>query len=375
MSNLPTRLQRVGMSVSLCILISGTAAGCAFNKGGTPVATNAPATTAFSKAAVLAAGLASLGHASGPINGTMKVGSETRTLSGTVTLNGKASQINLVESGQSDVTLNEILIANHRYTSPDGKIWIDRGTKAAGTSLAAVLAAADTKFDAGVSTVDGVKAHQILTAPDKVDVAPALGIDTWTFDNETTILRVWADDAGKPLGFGASMSWQVTIGGEKQDVSADLDVMFTYTSPSDITAPATPWQWIQDNDAGIAFGLPKSWGKRSSSAKLTLYSLQGTKSDLGYSHVDGGNESIEQAAQDVARGLSGNTSSPESISLASERAMRLTNDNTKAGMYLVEVIVIHETIGYVVATAGSRDDKPAVDTLADQIFSTVEFTR
>ena len=55
--------------------------------------------------------------------------------------------------------------------------------------------------------------------------------------------------------------------------------------------------------------------------------------------------------------------------------MRLTNDNTKAGMYLVEVIVIHETIGYVVATAGSRDDKPAVDTLADQIFSTVEFTR
>ena len=41
-----------------------------------------------------------------------------------------------------------------------------------------------------------------MTAPDKVDVAPALGLDTYTFDQETTTLRIWADDAGKVLGFG-----------------------------------------------------------------------------------------------------------------------------------------------------------------------------
>jgi hypothetical protein len=375
-SKLPSALRRAGAVACVCLFIGGAVTGCAWGKNSNSASTLAPATTSYKKAAALASNLASLGRVSGPINGTMTVGSDQLTLTGTVTLNGRDSQIGLVQSGQDQRTVDEIVLGGHRYSSPDGQLWIDRGAKAGGTSLAAVLAAADTKLDEGVTTVDGVKAHKILTAPDKVDVAPALGIDTWTFDEETTTLRVWADDAGKPLGFGASMSWKVTIGGAQEVVSTDLDAMFTYTSPDDITVPNAPWQWIQDNASGVAFGLPKGWSKSASStAKFTNYSLPGTKNSLVYTHLDAGKETLDQAAQDVASSLTGKRTGPESTWLASEPARHLTNDSTQAGMYLTENVVLHETVGYIVAVGGSRTDKPAIDSLANQIFSTFEFTR
>jgi hypothetical protein len=378
MSNLPTGLRRAGAGICVCVLVCGAVTGCAGLKNNNSSSTLAPATTAYKKAAALAANLASLGQVSGPINGTMKVGSDQLTLTGTVTLSGHSSQINLVESGQSDVTVDEILMGNHRFTSPDDKIWIDRGTKAAGTDLAAVLAAADTKQDAGVSTVNGVKVHKILTAPDKVDVAPALGIDTRTFDNESTTLRVWADDAGKPVGFGAAMSWKVTIGGAQKDVSADLDVMFTYTSPTDIAAPTSPWQWIEDKPTGIAFGLPKGWSKNaaaSAQSKTTVYSIPATRDVLDYAAVAVGTDTLDQYAKDAIAGVNDNTSSPTATSLAREPASSVTIDSTKAGTYGVMVVAIHETVGYMVMIAGPRTDKPPVDALVDQILSTVEFTR
>ena len=373
MRHWPSELRRAGAAVCVCVLACGAIAGC---KNGTVTPSAAPTLTTFKNAAALSTNLASLGQLSGPINGTMKVGSESRTLSGTVTIDGRSSQIDLVENGQSQVTIDEIVESGHRFTSPDGKIWIDRGPKAAGSSLAATLAGADTATDAGVGTVGGVKAHRIPTAPDKVDVAPALGIDTSTFDDESTTLRVWADDSGKPLGFGATMSWKVTIGGTQEDVSADLDVMFTYTSPAQIKTPDAAWQWIEDKSTGVAFALPAGWSKSAASTSTTIsYVNQASRNVFVYTSVDAGTETLDQATKEVASSLKGATASSQSATIASETASRFADDDTSSGVYQAVFVTVHETLGYILSVGGPRTGKPAVDDLADQILSTIEFTR
>ena len=370
-------LRQGGAFVVVLMLAAGTVAGCGFNKGGTAI--SAPPITEYKPAAALAANLASLDGVSGPLHGTMKIGSETRTLTGTATLNNHASQVELVESGKSDVTRDEIVVGNHSYKSDDDKIWIDRGTKVGAASLAAVLAAADTTRDAGVSSIDGVTAHKILTGPDKVDVAPALGIDTETFDNESTTLRVWADDAGKPVGFGATMSWQVTLGGVRQNVTTELDVMFTYTTPAEIKVPAAPWQWVEDQTTGIAFGLPGGWGKSPTSTPTYItYAQTAERHVLVYSSLNAEGMSLSDAMNAARSGLSTDTrgaSNTESATLGSEPAQRLATEGTKSGDYGVMVVSIHETMGYIVYVAGPVAGKAAIESLADQILSTVEFTR
>jgi hypothetical protein len=180
------------------------------------------------------------------------------------------------------------------------------------------------------------------------------------------------------VGFGAAMSWKVTIGGAQKDVSADLDVMFTYTSPTDIAAPTSPWQWIEDKPTGIAFGLPKGWSKNaaaSAQSKTTVYSIPATRDVLDYAAVAVGTDTLDQYAKDAIAGVNDNTSSPTATSLAREPASSVTIDSTKTGTYGVMVVAIHETVGYMVMIAGPRTDKPPVDALVDQILSTVEFTR
>jgi hypothetical protein len=69
------------------------------------------------------------------------------------------------------------------------------------------------------------------------------------------------------------------------------------------------------------------------------------------------------------------TTSPQPGSIASESASRFTDDSTKSGVYQDVGVALHENLGYIVSIGGPRTSKPAVDSLADQILSTVEFTR
>ena len=372
-----SELRRAGATICVCILIGGVVTGCAGNKTGNTVPTRAPATTAYKNASALATNLASLGSVSGPIHGTITVGSNEHTLSGTVSLTRGASQVSLLESGQDQVIADEIVLGSHRYTSPDDKIWIDRGSKADSTGLAAALAGADTTQDAGVGTVDGVKAHKILTTPDKMDIAPALGIDTWTYDNESTTLRVWANDAGKPVGFGASMSWRVTLGGVQQEVATELDVMFTYTSPVQIEAPTSPWKWVEDKPAGIAFALPTAW-KRSpvnDALGVTTYLDPASADAVAYNDGLVGNLSLADATKKIGDQRKDTPSGTQIIEVGAEDASWMTYHRTKQKDYQVVAIAVHETIVYQIFLLGDPAKESALDSLARQVFATVEFTR
>ena len=365
--------RRAGAAICLCAIAGSAVVGC---RGSGAVPSPTPAPTHYANYQRLATSLTYPGQLSGPLKGTLKIGSDTFPLSGTVSLDGENSQIDLSEDGSSQVTAHEIVIAGHRYTSPDGTLWIDRGAETKGASLAEVLAAANTAVDYGTSTVDGVRAHKILTGPDVVDVAPALGIDTGTFDNESSTLGVWAVGSGKLLGFVASMSWQVTLGGAQETVSADLDVMFTYTSPVQIAAPDKPWQWIEDKPVGIAFAIPPGWAKDSSSTKTsTYYSLRAEREIMGYIQMDVTPLSLDQFTGAAASGLQIGTGNSHTTSLAFEPAERVSAGDAKTGVYAVMVTSIHETLGYMIMVGGPSTVTQALDNLTDQILSTVEYTR
>jgi hypothetical protein len=340
-------------------------AGCAGKKTASPAMPSATATypAPYAQSTKLAGSLAALDQVGGPIVGTVKVDSTTRPLTGLVSIKGGATKVRMLEGDPTTYISDEIVVGGHRYTSPDDNIWIDRGAKSAGSGLVKALAAADTAVDSGVETVTGISAHRLVTAADKVDVAPALGIDTGTFDEETTTLRIWADDAGKPIGFGASMSWKVTLGGQTQAVAVDFDVMFAAESSVDILVPAKAWQWHEDRPGGIAYGYP---GKLA-----TVDSTVNTQAESA------AKKSLSQITKEWVDALPNAPSGAQSIVMGGEEAtwMSVTVTVTGKKQYVVVAIVLHETIGYAVTVSGDPADHMQLDAQALQVFSTVEFTR
>jgi hypothetical protein len=346
------------------MLVAGVLGGCAPKKSSNSAQPSAAASypAPYGQSAKLAANLAALDQVSGPIVGTMKVGSDSRPLTGLVSIKSGATRIRMLEGDPTTYISDEIVVGGHRYTSPDDSIWIDRGATSAGGSLVKALAAANTTVDSGIGTVTGISAHKIVTPADQVDVAPALGIDTWTFDEETTTLRIWADDAGKPIGFGASMSWKVTLGGQSEDVALDFDVVFAAEQPDEILDPAKAWPWKEDKAAGIALADPGDLAK----VKVTV----------SWKATDAGKLTLSEATKEFVDGMGSDTpSGTQSIVMGSEDAYWMSVNRTELGDYVVVGLVVHETVFYDILVSGNKADHAAIDAQAIQIFSTVEFTR
>jgi outer membrane lipoprotein-sorting protein len=373
---MPSALRRAGAAICVSLLAASVLSGCAQKKA-TP-APSANPTVAFAKSAELTANLAALDQVSGSVQGTMTVGTTNRTLSGTVSLNGKSSQIMMVEGGATQEVLDEIVVADHRYTSRDDKTWIDRGTEAAGADLKSLLATADTALDSGISKIGTVSGHKILTAPDKVDLAIALGIDIWTFDEETTTLRIWSDDTGKPIGFGGSMSWKQTIGGVSTDVTVELDVMFNTAAPADIEAPENPWQWIEDKPTGIALAIPADWKPTdvNKDLGLTTYYDSASGTNVAFMNLgDAGTATVTQVSDAIVAKINDKPSAAQSVVIGSEDARWMSVHRSAQNDYEVVAIVVHETLAYEILVVGEPADENAVDAQALQIFSDIEFTR
>jgi hypothetical protein len=360
---MPSVLRRAGTALCFSVLVCVAVSGCAPKKSTDSSPSAAASFTAnphYGAAAALAANLAGLTQVSGDVQGTMTVGSDARPLSGKVLINASSTNVVLGVGGSSPQTSAEIVVDGHRYTSPDNTIWIDRGTKAPGTGVVSLLATADTSADAGVGKVGDISAHKILTAADKLDVATALGFDIWTFDRETTTLRIWADDAGKPLGFGASMSWRVMLGADYKDVTMELDVLFTSTDPVKIVAPTSLWTWKEDRPNGIALGYPPKTG-----VNLTL----------NYACAGAGTETLSQITKKFVDASTDTPSGTRSVLIGSEDAFWMTVERTKSKDHLAIAIVIHEKVACQILIFGSSADAQKIDAQALKIFSTVEFTR
>ena len=372
-------LRQAGAAVCVCLIVAGVMAGCAPNMPGNSAHASATATypAPYAQSAKLGASLATLDQVGGPIVGTMKVGSNSRPLTGLVSIKGGATEIRMLVGDPTTFISDEIVVGGHRYTSPDDNVWIDRGAKPASSSLAKTLAAADTTVDSGIDTVTGISAHKIVTPADVVDVAPALGIDTWTFDQETTTLRIWADDAGKPIGFGASMGWTVTLGGQTQAVAIDFDVMFAAEAPLEILAPAKAWQWIQDKPAGIAFGVPSTWKPSdiNSSMGVTSYVDPAKGYLVTYVQQSAGDKSLTDVTKSLVDSMADTPGGTQSIVVGSEDASLLSAHRTKQNDYEAVALVVHETVEFEVLVVGAPADVAGTDAIFSQILATVEFTR
>lgn len=374
---MPSSLRRAGAAICVGLVATSVLSGCAPKKA-TPSPTPGPTAVAFAKSAELATNLAALNQASGSIQGTLTMGTEQRPLSGSVSLNGGSSQIMMIEGGPNPVILDEIVVAGHRYTSRDDKTWVDRGAKAAGSDLKSLLATAETALDFGVSKVGTISGHKIHTAADKVDLAVALGIDIWAFDEETTTLRIWSDDTGKPIGFGGSMSWKQYVGGASKAVTAELDVMFSAAAPVEIKAPESPWQWMEDKPAGIALGIPSDWKPTDVNKDLgaTTYYDSVSGRNVAYMNLgDAGTATVTQVTDAIVAKINDTPSARKSIVIGLEDARWMSVHRSAQSDYAVVAIVVHETLAYEILVVGDSGDENAVDAQALQIFSATEFTR
>jgi hypothetical protein len=290
-----------------------------------------------------------------------------------VALNGTSSQIELAVNGTITQNYDEIVVGGRRYTSRDASIWADRGAKAAGTDLASMLAQASTSQDAGINTVEGIVGHEIMSPQDKVDVAPAMGLDIWTFDRETTTLHIWADPNGKPIGFGASMDWRVMIGGTYEDVASNFDVMFDSTTPVTIAAPPKPWKGEDDRLRGIDFAYQGDnadanstvrWGV-SDPGKMTLSDAIGQAQDSVAGFASGTNSTLIDS-EDAFWFTTANQ-----IHI-SQLNMTITANTTD---HLAVLMVIHEKLLYTIVVIGAASDQIKLDLFAMDVFASVEFTR
>jgi hypothetical protein len=371
LSHTPSLLRRAGAALAVCIVLGGVLSGCALRKTGPSPSPSASFNPHFAKSTELAANLKALGPVSGDLQGTMSIGNDKLALSGSVTLNDTASRIRFVESAKTSLIFVETVVGGSRYTSHDDKIWANRGAKRKGEDLATLLANADTSVDAGVGAINKISAHKIMTAPDKMDVAVALGLDTWTFDQETTTLRVWASDAGKVLGFGASMSWKMFQGSDLLDVTADFDVMFLSTTPVSITAPAKPWTWVENGPMGIAFAYP---AENSTADNAVRYSVDTAGSTTLADAISQG--------QNAVAGFAGGTNSTVVDSEDAMWFITSSSFNSKwihvtvtAANHLAVLMVIHEKLLYTIVVIGNPKGQLSLDVMAVQMFSTIEFTR
>ncbi len=384
MRHLTSIMRRLGAAICVCIVVGGVVSGCAKKPSDSgPAATPVPSATPYGQSAALARNLANIDEASGSVHGTMKVGSVSRPLTGTVTITGTSSQVMLVAGGSDQTKWDEIVTGGHRYTSQDDQVWVDRGVKEAGTSLSSVLSNADTTVEAGQGTISNIPAHKMVTAADKLDVATGLGLDTWTFDNPTTTLRIWADDAGKLVGFGTTMDWKEQLGGKDVVVSMDLDVAFNTagaiasSSPVKVAAPTGLWKWIENKPIGIAFAVPPDWESSDLNAKMNglTYISSTTGQTWICLHQDASGYTALTFAEAAIAGYNDKPDSQRATTVDSEGATWLNIHRTKQKDYAVEVAVVHEKVGFQLVVLGAKGDESATDALAQQILTSVEFTR
>jgi hypothetical protein len=220
-----------------------------------------PDTKLYSQAVALRKNLAALTVASGKIQGTLTAGPDTMPLSGTFAMAGGASQIKIVEgkADQSPQYVEEIVKGGIRYTSRDDIVWVNRGKKPAAATFPAVLRGATTDQDAGIATIQDRQLHRIVSPANSADMALALGLDLNKVSGPDSRLRIWADDTGHPVGFGATIQWGRIIDGQPKAYVMEFDVIFAAGAAAPIAAPRSPWRFISDDANAVAFALPAGW--------------------------------------------------------------------------------------------------------------------
>jgi hypothetical protein len=384
--------RRTGLSMSLaCVLALVVAvAGCGSTAKPTasptprptatptPVPTSSfpePSTTPFAKSSQLGTNLAGLARASGKIQGTLLEGTESRKLSGTIAFKGPDSSIDLIEGGVTDAHRDEIVVAGKRYLRIDDGPWVSQGAKPSGTGLLATLKAAGSGADEGIRQLGTKSYHRIVSVGNTVDVAGALGLETWNWTEVNSRLRIWADDAGKPVGFGATLTWSEPIAGLATFCDLEIDVLFDASPKVSIAAPKGAWKWIVDTDREISFAVPAAWATDTIEAMPDAGAYLGKgQGEFAYQRLQTGGAALELLADSLVKGAGIEPDSRSYCAAGGRRAICLLTSVPTSKVFMIETLAVQGGWAYVLVFYGSQTQKVANQKLNDEIVATVEIT-
>jgi hypothetical protein len=340
----------------------------------TASASIAPAPTGqlnFARAAELHANLAALTQASGAITGTLRVASTSSKITGSIGFNASGSSIAFNQDGKA--MTSEIVAGGTRYLRFAAGPWVNHGPKQKDATLAATLGGADSSSDIGIQAFAGKQLHRIESPIASLNVAEGLGLDTSQWVNPTGTFRVWADDAGVAVGFGASLLWSQANAGHLVDCRLEIDVKFDTKPKVSVAAPKDSWAWITDNSEGISYAVPAKWVKDAKPASPYAFTYTASDGKLAEYSLPAQSQTLDffvGVYTDALTAKSLKAGNAVSADLAGESA---TVVPTSTSRYTVAVLAIHANRIYTFVFVGNANAAASAK-LYGGILDTIRWT-
>jgi hypothetical protein len=213
---------------------------------------------------------------SGPITGTMSVGTLEGTISGAMSVQGgnSAFHATIEVPGLATSSSYQVKVDGREYQSSDGILWFEVGPATGGAPASgssdggldeAMMVAALTVTDQGVVTKLGRPLHRLVpdTAADLT--AADFGLTGPSAVDATGTIEFYAHDDGTLAVMTVSLAWNADLGGGST-VPARIAMDFTFDDEAvaEIRPPDVVWSRFTSEQHGYTIGYPSAWYLRAS---------------------------------------------------------------------------------------------------------------
>ena len=378
-----------GLVVVACIVVAcgGGAASVAPTDTPAPSVTPKPAPTpspspADVSAPFLKAITAPTFSAVTTLTGTIKVGANTGTLTGTGKLSGSDSdQVITIKTASTSSVQSSTSIGSTNWSKEDPGPWLeDPATATPRKGLDDFLRGLTAVKDLGIETRDGKKLHHLQPVAGDAIPAEFVGFaNSANAKDGAFTIDFYATDDGTPAILVLAGTWTVVNG----DAEAPAEVTFNAAlsevgTPQSITAPEDVWVRYHSKALDYTMAHPADWTVTSAKDKDT-YLLNGQ----GYVYValsPAYKGTTAKFAADLKvsykKPFGGDPASETPRALGGQPAIRLIYQYTNANAQDVTIaddVTVRGTTGWeaFLVTAGGTDDIAVFD----QFVSTFVFDK
>lgn len=316
------------------------------------------------------------------LTGTVKVGANSGTITGTGKLSGADSdQVQTIKSASTSTIQSSISLGSKNWSKQDPGPWLeDPVTATPRKGLDDFLRGLTAVKDFGIETRDGKKLHHLQPAAGNAIPAEFVGFaNTANAKDGAFTIDFYATDDGTPAILVLAGTWTVVNG----DAEAPAEVTYSVAlsgvgTPQTITAPDDVWVRYHSKTLGYTMAHPADWTVTSAKDKDT-YLLNGQ----GYVYVaisPGYKGATAKFAADLKvsykKPFGGDPSSETPRTLGGQPAVRLVYQYTNASAQDVTIaddVTVRGGTGWeaFLVTAGGTDDI----TVFDQFVSTFVFDK
>lgn len=297
------------------------------------------------------------------------------TLAGSVTYKaGDESDTTKMTSKGNTVPYDSVYAGSFAYERTNGGPWIKKPRKPSDTANWRIFLSPTRLFvDTGVETKNGSVLHRLEVADPTALSAEVDAIGTVT--NAHVMLVFWTKADGTPVVFRMEGTWTQAVNGVQAAVTTAEEFTFTRLSGVTIAPPKSPWQWIVDGTAMIAFGLPSDWVESSANQTLGLTNYADASGQLAYKMYDATGLTLDALVDQVITSVGDPVQGRQETTVGGQSAIRFGVHRSKQKDYEVETLAIYQGQVYQFLFFGVAGKDAASDAMAAQILATLEFTK